>query len=172
MREQGGGSSRTGSGNDFRFREPRSMERLHPCPRSWPVGHQGSWLGAMILGQSAADSARWATVAAAGPDRSKHWKRSTPPLAHSAKAIPRSSFPARAGLAPRRRVRGSGIDPVVLGYRTFLHRPLIQNWGSFPDPVPNHPQTLRFHLFNHLLIFYLTVQLLRALIRHLHTSEC
>ena len=39
--------------------------------------------------------------AAAGSGRSKHWKRSNPPLAHSAKAHSPSSFPARVGPIPR-----------------------------------------------------------------------
>jgi hypothetical protein len=40
--------------------------------------------------------------AAAGPGRSKHWKRSTSPLrAQREKSIPPPSFPARAGPIPR-----------------------------------------------------------------------
>jgi hypothetical protein len=42
-----------------------------------------------------------APPAEAGPDRSRQWKRSTPSLARSAKAVPCPSFPASAGRVPR-----------------------------------------------------------------------
>jgi len=42
-----------------------------------------------------------ATREAAGPGRSKHWKRSTHPSRRARKLYPLQSFPARAGLVPR-----------------------------------------------------------------------
>ena len=41
------------------------------------------------------------TREAAGPGRSKHWKRSTHPSRRARKLYPLQSFPARAGLVPR-----------------------------------------------------------------------
>ncbi len=132
-------SSRHLHGNGVRERFPILVNTIDGTSSSLSVilacGSQGSRLGAIILWQTAADSALGATVAAAGPDQSKYWKRS-PPLAHSAKAIPPSSFPARAALAPAEQSSVRRIEPVIPGCRTFRHRPLIQNRKSFPDPVP------------------------------------
>ena len=76
------------------------------------MSNQGSRLEGNIAGCSAAGSLLRATQAAAGPDRSKHWKRSTPSLARSANAVPPpSSFPARAGLVPRSPARGTETIP-------------------------------------------------------------
>ncbi|MEY4529112.1 MAG: hypothetical protein RL768_2831 [Nitrospirota bacterium] len=52
-----------------------------------------------------------ATPAAAGSGRSELWKRSSHPLARSAKATPCSSFPASAGPVPRSLTRKPTTEP-------------------------------------------------------------
>jgi hypothetical protein len=60
-----------------------------------------------------------APPAVAGPDRSEHWKRSTPSLARSAKAVPCPSFPASAGRVPRSPAPGCPSDQSPLRNRSF-----------------------------------------------------
>ena len=97
--------------NGVRERFPNLGNAIGVHPSSLPVivagEHQSSRLEGKIAGCSAAGSLLRATQAAAGPDRSKHWKRSTPSLARSANAVPPASFPARAGLVPRSPARGT-----------------------------------------------------------------
>jgi hypothetical protein len=147
-----------GAGNDFRFWQTPSVEHLSLPPRSWLVSNQGSRLGARIVGRSGAGSLVQATLAAAGPDRSKHWGRSTPSLAPSAKAVPPASFPASAGLVPRSPARGTEtIRPSPATESSATTRESKLQKRSVP-PIPSKPVSVSYqHRLNELATMHTLV---------------